>query len=294
MNLKLNINNPVFFDMIKLDLTKKENLFVLFPSTRDKKIRVLKDKLSKVIFLEKNLIDKRIYKDLPNDNYFKNLKKVNNKILLDDDIRRYSMFKKMIKNKKILDYGCGWGGFLSLASKLSKNAEGYEPMQICNNYIKKKYNYKINSIRSNLLTKKFDTIFMFHVLEHIPNQLNELKFIKNLLNNKGKLIIEVPYAKDLLLNNDLSSFKEFTFWSEHLVLHTKNTLKKFLTDAGFSNIKILNYQRYNLDNHFKWFIQGKPGGHNAPLFKTSKEAKNNYENFLIKNDCSDTIIATAS
>ena len=289
------ITNPVYKDLKKLKLIKDKNLFVLFPNTRDKKIKVIKDKISEVIFLEKNMVNERKYKDLPNENYLINFtKKINKKILLDDDVRRYSMFKKIITDKEILDYGCGWGGFLSLANKLTKNCEGYEPMEICNNYIKKTYNYNIHSNKYNLCKKKFDRIFMFHVLEHIPNQLDELKFIKKLLKNKGKLIIEVPHARDLLiLNNDLSSFKKFTFWSEHLVLHTKNSLKTFLINAGFKNIKILNYQRYNLNNHFKWFLEGKPGGHKIPLFKISKNTEYNYEKFLLNKNYSDTIIASA-
>ena len=115
----MKISNPVYFEMIKLGLIKKKNLFVLFPRTRDKNINVLKDKNSEIIFLEKNVINKRNYTDKPNLNYLKNLK-YKKKVLLRDDVRRYSMFKKIIKNKKILDYGCGWGGFLSLTNTITK------------------------------------------------------------------------------------------------------------------------------------------------------------------------------
>ena len=70
---------------------------------------------------------------------------------------------------------------------------------------------------------------MFHVLEHIPHQIQTLKIIKKNLKKNGKLIIEVPHADDFLLNFDeLKEFKDFTFWSEHLILHTFFSLKKFL------------------------------------------------------------------
>lgn len=290
----MKISNPVYFEMIKLGLIKKKNLFVLFPRTRDKNINVLKDKNSEIIFLEKNVINKRNYTDKPNLNYLKNLK-YKKKVLLRDDVRRYSMFKKIIKNKKILDYGCGWGGFLSLTNTITKINEGYETMNICKNYIKNNYNFKINSKKRDLYKKKFDIVFMFHVLEHIPNHLEELKFIKKLLNKNGKLIIEVPHARDILImNNDLISFKKFTFWSEHLVLHTKLSLKKFLVSSGFKNIKIQNYQRYNINNHLKWFLKGQSGGHESPLFKISNKTKINYDRYLIKNNYSDTIIAIAN
>ena len=48
--LKLQISNPIFKDLIKFKLIKRNNLKVLFNRTRDKKIRVLQDKKSKIIF----------------------------------------------------------------------------------------------------------------------------------------------------------------------------------------------------------------------------------------------------
>ena len=40
---------------------------------------------------------------------------------------------------------------------------------------------------------------MFHVLEHIPYQIETLKVLKSKLKNKGKIIIEVPHAEDFLI-----------------------------------------------------------------------------------------------
>ena len=57
------------------------------------------------------------------------------------------------------------------------------------------------------------------------------------------------------------SFVNFTLWSEHLILHTKESLKCFLKKAGFNNNKIFFYQRYNLNNHIGWAIYDKGGGH---------------------------------
>lgn len=292
MKFNLNIKNNIFDELLKLRLINKRNLFILHNKTRDKKIKVLKDKYTEIIFLEKNLINKNKYKNYPDKKYlFKNYNKL---ILLDDDIRRYSSFKKLIKNKSILDYGCGWGGFLSLAKKIAKISDGYEIMKICQKYISKKHGIKVFSKKNELSKKKYDVIFLFHVLEHIPNHLEELKFIKGLLKTNGILIIEVPHARDLLiLNKELEIFKNFTFWSEHLILHTKKSLKKFLSFSGFKKIRVNNFQRYNLDNHIKWFLNGKPGGHKNYLFKTSKLTKKNYQEFLYKNNLTDTIIATA-
>ena len=129
----------------------------------------------------------------------------------------------------------------------------------------------------------------------MPDQLKELNFLRNLLSNDGKLIIEVPHSLDILINNkELNSFKKFTFWSEHLILHTKQSLKKFLIYSGFKKVKFLNYQRYNLDNHLNWFINSSPNGHNKPIFKIDESSKRNYEKYLFSKNVSDTLVAIAS
>ena len=295
---KSNITNPVYKDLLKFQIVKKKNIEILFKKTRDKNVRVLRDARSNVIFLEKNLTNLLKYKINPDKRYFnlvKNYKHIKKNIILDDDKRRFIQFRKNILNKIVLDYGCGWGGFLSLTKKISKKSEGYEIMEKCRNYIRQKNLFDLNENRNSLKNKKFDTIFLMHVLEHMPNQISELSFLRKCLNKNGKLIVEVPHALDILItNNELNSFKSFTFWSEHLVLHTKYSLKIFLKKSGFRNIKIINFQRYDFNNHLKWLIKNQPNGHKEPLFKMNKKIIKIYENFLKKSNSTDTLIAVAS
>ena len=110
----------------------------------------------------------------------------------------------------------------------------------------------------------------------------------------GKIIIEVPSAQDFLLQFDeFDDFKKFTFWSEHLILHTENSLKKILKTAGFKKIKILYYQRYNFTNHLGWFVKKKPGGHMFFSNLFDKKMNEVYINYLKKIKKTDTLIAIA-
>jgi hypothetical protein len=105
----------------------------------------------------------------------------------------------------------------------------------------------------------------------------------------------VPHAKDFLISFlDLDVFKSFTFWSEHLILHTRDSLKIFLESAGFSNICIKSYQRYPLANHLHWLAKGKPGGHIVWDYLRTAELDTAYANMLAKIDISDTLIAVAT
>ena len=300
------MKNPIIKELIKLKLISKSNLITLFNKTRDKRIKVKKDLKTKIIFLEKSLTTDKYYslKRYDHENKVKKKLKrniVNNEIfynnihipIINDDLRRTILFEKYLKNKDILDFGCGRGDFLKNLRNY-KSLSGVELSKDCINYIQKNIK-KINmSSDINSFKKKFDVITMFHVLEHIPQQIKTLKILKSKLKKKGKIIIEVPHAEDfLILQDDLKEFKSFTFWSEHLILHTFKSLKVFLLKAGFKNIKIEYYQRYNFLNHLHWFLKRKPYGHY--LYKNSISDKLNlsYCKNLKKLGQTDTLIAIA-
>ena len=179
MSKKYNITNPVYYDLKEHNLINDKNLFVLFPTTRDKKINVLKDKKSDIIFLEKKFFSKKKYVEKPDKAYQKVFNDKRTFYFNDDDKRRYNQFKKIIKSKEILDFGCGWGGFLYLSKNISKSAEGYEIMKSCVNFVKKNRKIKVYS-KKNEIKKKFDVIFLFHVLEHIPYQIKLLKYLNSI------------------------------------------------------------------------------------------------------------------
>ena len=301
------MKNPIYKELKSLKLIKESNLITLNNKTRDKRIKVIKDLKTKIIFLDKYITNNRYYSSVKyNDNNLKFLKKSKKKIaniktslgnietpMLEDDYRRADQFKKILKNKEILDFGCRWGGFLRNI-KDGKSLYGVELREECINYVKNNFK-KINiSDNINHFEKKFDIITMFHVLEHIPQQIDILKLLKAKLRHKGKIIIEVPHAEDfLILQEELKEFKDFIFWSEHLVLHTYKSLKSILLKSGFKNINIQYYQRYNFSNHLGWFLKRKPGGHNFYKEVVSDSLNSSYCENLKKLGQTDTLIATA-
>ena len=292
--MKNKFTNPIYYELKKLNLIKDKNLNIISKKTRDKNIKVFQDKKSKVIFLQKHLTINDYYSSV---NYggskIKTTKGIIHTPEITDDIRRVKQFQKICKNKDILDFGCGWGNFL-LNLRSAKSLSGVELRRECLTKIskfKKKIKIKTNI---NDHKMKFDVITMFHVLEHIPNQIITLKLLKKKLKKNGKIVIEVPHAKDFLLHFDeLKEFKNFTFWSEHLVLHTFASLKIMLKKAGFQNIKIRYFQRYGFDNHIGWFIKKKPGGHKFFRKYSSNILNSTYVKNLINLKMTDTLVAEA-
>ena len=312
MNILKKIKNPIYFELKELKLISDKNIIKIHNKTRDGKISVFKDKVSEIIFLEKVKTNKNYYSSLQyKKSYKKNTQKdlrefeeikiLDNRNLnryiktpiVDDNLRRKKQFNKFLLNKDVLDFGCGWGGFLKHLKK-TKSLNGIELRDECINFIKSNVR-KINISKSlEKITKKFDVITLFHVLEHFPKQVLTLKKIRLKIKTKGKIIIEVPHAKDfLLMQEELKEFKDFSFWSEHLILHTEQSLKKVLLKAGFKKIKIRHYQRYNFFNHLGWFLKRKPGFHSSYEGLFSKKLENTYSNDLVKLKQTDTLIAIA-
>ena len=302
------MKNPIYDELIKLKLISKSDLITLRNKTRDKKIKVIKDLKTKIIFLEKYKTNNKYYSLLK---YKDNDRKVSNKSkgkianiktfsgkvktpIIEDDFRRVNQFSKNLKNNDILDFGCGWGGFLRNI-KNYKSLSGVELRKECINFIKNKIK-KINiSDNINFFDKKFDIITMFHVLEHIPYQVETLKVLRSKLKNEGKIIIEVPSAQDFLLSFDeLEEFKQFSFWSEHLILHTEKSLRKILHKSGFKKIKISYFQRYNFANHLGWFIKKYPGGHSFYANIVDDKINLEYAKYLERKKITDTLIAVAT
>ena len=284
------LKNPVIKELVDLKLVNLKNCSVISKTTRDKKIKVLQDKKSGIIFLEKFVRDKKYYQ-LDRKMSQKDIARYTN-LLKNDDKRRFNQFKNVLKSKRILDFGCEFGGFLKNITN-SKKLHGLEINKNCIKFLKKKGINVIDNLENNKL--KFDVITMFHVLEHLPNQINILKKLRQNLDNNGKIIIEVPSASDLLISfKNLKSFKKFTFWSEHIILHTRDSLKKVLKASGFKNIRVINFQRYNLNNHLGWFLNNSPGGH--LIFKDIYDEELNaaYSDFLVRKNKTDTLIAIAN
>ncbi|MBR2525773.1 class I SAM-dependent methyltransferase [bacterium] len=212
------------------------------------------------------------------------------KSTLSDDKRRAELLKKYIKNKDILDFGTGNGGFLLQAQKYTKNVFGYDlDKSLAEHY--KKYNLDVKNSMDEF-TQKFDVITMFHVLEHIENPEHVLEKLKNCLKPNGKVIIEIPNSNDALLTLYKSeAFKNFTYWSCHLYAYNEKNIKKVISSA-FKIDKITHLQRYPYTNHIGWLKDKKAGGQKR--YKTYKFINYLYVLFLKLTKKTDTLLLIAS
>ncbi len=289
------MKTDIYDDLIKTKSIYEKNIDIYSEFTRDNQdLKVKIDKVTGVIFIDNHYVGDSEYingeyKENFEDTQFDGYESLEDMV---DSKRRLDQFKEEIINKSICDFGCGKGSFLKLANQYATSTYGVE---IQKNYLddfNKNQNIDVENNIKNF-EMKFDTIFLFHTLEHLPNQIESLKLFKNFLKPEGKIIIEVPHALDFLLTKlKIDEFKDFTLWSQHLILHTKESLNNFLTFSGYKNIQVEGFQRYSIANHIGWLKNKKPGGHKSNLVEIeSSKLNEEYKKSLDKLDATDTIIA---
>lgn len=153
-----------------------------------------------------------------------------------------------IKDKSILDIGCGTGDFLVACRKNGWEIQGVEPnakaMEISSgklSSIDDALNRKVifQDIQELIdMKKKYDVISMWHVLEHIYNLTEYIEQLKSLLNRNGVLIIAVPNFKSF----DAHYYSEH--WAaydvpRHLWHFSKKSIKILFEKVGLKVIQIL-------------------------------------------------------
>lgn len=209
-----------------------------------------------------------------------------------DDERRFNVLQPLIQNKKLLDFGCGAGGFLKMAQNWSTLVHGVELDQKINRYLNEQEEIRVLKNISDL-EEKYDIITLFHVLEHLPDPIQMLEHLSEHLAENGEIIVEVPSASDALLTLYKSkSFSRFTYWSCHLFLFNESTLSTVAKRAGLKVKYVKQIQRYPLSNHLYWLANEKPGGHQYWSFLDSPILKEAYENQLASIGKCDTLIAS--
>lgn len=287
----------IFQTLEQLGLTSKQSRVLYNDRTRDvENLKVWKDSISGVIFIDDFYTGDETYVD----GGYRDDKAVELKTgkpdfeRTNDAQRRFKSNFKFMAGKKIADFGCGSGDFLKLIKPFCESVLGVELQQ---NFVDD-LNAAGVSCTNNLDSiddGSLDVIVSFHVIEHLPNPIDILQLLMRKVASGGYVLIEVPHANDFLLNVvACDEFKQFTLWSQHLILHTRESLRKMLEFVGLKEIQIEGVQRYPLSNHLHWLAEGKAGGHKSPLSSLDTDILfEAYQNSLARIDATDTLVAIA-
>ena len=122
-------------------------------------------------------------------------------------VRKYTLQKKAkfiasqtgVIGGKLLDVGCGTGGFLNVMRKEGWEVLGLEPDEEARELARKLYRLTVfeASQLNQLPAGSFDAITLWHVLEHVHDLHPYIEQLKGLLKPTGKLFIAVPNYQSL-------------------------------------------------------------------------------------------------
>jgi len=139
---------------------------------------------------------------------------------------------------KLLEIGCSTGKLLNEIRKDGWKVSGVEPQKWSCELAREKYNLDvINSTidDAGIKEKSLDVIVLIHVIEHLINPYESIKFIKKLLTPGGILVLETPRYDSFMFR--ILKGKERSVISGHLYYFTSNSLLSMSRKVGSSIIK---------------------------------------------------------
>ncbi len=207
--------------------------------------------------------------------------------------RRLKYIKPYLSaHDRILEIGCSSGFMLYPFLKKGNDCVGIEPSGVFRDYVKKREIKVYDSLKKLIYKEKknFNLIFHFFVLEHVSNPIKFLKDQFLVLQNRGKIIFEIPNVADPLHSvYNIPAFENF-YWSIHHHWYFSEQSLKFLLKKVGKPYKIMFDQRYDLSNHLFWLSEGKPGGMGYFKKILGSNTESNYKKSLIKSRKCDTLV----
>jgi 2-polyprenyl-3-methyl-5-hydroxy-6-metoxy-1,4-benzoquinol methylase len=140
---------------------------------------------------------------------------------------KHKIISQRTKATRLLDYGCGTGEFLKFMKNQGYQVNGIEPSEVAREKASALLMQPVASSLQNT-ADNYDTITLWHVLEHIPDLNEKFESLSAKLNKNGLLIIAVPNV------NAWESHHYKSFWAafdtpRHLWHFSQKSISTLLT-----------------------------------------------------------------
>ena len=189
-------------------------------------------------------IDEELYKYYQSENYISHTGKGNNlinsiyKIVRNYTIaKKYKLIKERVKNRSILDFGCGTGDLLTYFQNKGWSINGIEPDDQARKIAANKTKIEIHS-RLLQDKAKYTAITLWHVLEHVPDLNQTIDSLKNKLEKKGRIFVAVPNCESFDANHYGQYWAGYDL-PRHLYHFTPDTMKKLMKKHNLKVKEIL-------------------------------------------------------
>jgi len=137
--------------------------------------------------------------------------------------------------KSLLDVGAGTGDFLLAAKERGWKIQGVEPNLAAQERATAKGILLLDDLEE-IRSEKFQTITLWHVLEHLPNLEKQLQKLVSLMEDTGSLVVAVPNFKSY----DAAHYKKF--WAaydvpRHLWHFSRTSIEKLFSEYSLKVVK---------------------------------------------------------
>ena len=146
--------------------------------------------------------------------------------------------KKDLEDKSILEIGYGAADTFKIYNRHNLNIYGFdfsaESTRIAQETLKdQNLKIKLYEKEDAVKAQKYDFLAAFEVLEHIENDISQLKDWKDLLENNGEILLSVPCH--------MKKWGPIDEWAGHFRRYEKDEILSKLQNVGFVDVDIKCY-----------------------------------------------------
>jgi len=176
---------------------------------------------------------------------------------------------------KLLELGAARGGFLKVMKDRGWEVEGIEISQDAVDFGKEHLglNLYCGILEDFKTTNSYDVVCMYQTLEHVSNPAYVIQRSFELLNQNGKLIIEVPnrHCFEMIYSQRRRTLSYDL--PRHLSHFAPETIQKKLVATGFKQVHIFLHPDDHTTDFFAFLAKLKPSSKAAAA--SSSESTNN-------------------
>jgi ubiquinone/menaquinone biosynthesis C-methylase UbiE len=145
-------------------------------------------------------------------------------------------FKASMEGQKILDVGCGLGGYIIALAKQGRECHGVDPLTVISLAKARKkakeekaeiFLYRAIGEYLPYKDEMFDLVLCLSTLQHISSQKHTLREIRRVLKHDGRLLTSIPTTRNIHTLFRKTVPEHFT------AAYSTAAIKKLLAEAGF-------------------------------------------------------------
>lgn len=192
-----------------------------------------------------------------------------------------------LRGKVIGDFGCGGGSFLDIVRGVADQTIAIEPFQYYHSSLKDR-GHKVFQWGKDVPEEMLDLAVSFDVIEHIEDPITFLKEIYSSLKPGGEAHLVTPNRNEILMQLHKEQFSCFFYRTAHFWYFDRGSLTWTAHEAGFVDIEVTYYHKYDLSNTFCWLRDNRPSGiGKIDLF--DDRLNHQWRDFLRENGWADSI-----